>query len=229
VDLNRFRKIKKGRARKRKERGISPDTLVVGYVGWLIPIKGVTFLISAMAEAVQQYSNSLLVLVGKGDEEGEEEAKLREQVKKLGLTDKVIFLGWRADVDEIMGCFDLFVLPSLNEGMGRVLVEAMAVGLPIVASDVGGIPDLVKDGNNGFLVPPSDADALKHAILDLLKDEAKRKRMGEVGKEMCRSYSTEAMVEQINGLYTKLIEENSYNRNSRVRFLLDKHNKKLEG
>jgi glycosyltransferase involved in cell wall biosynthesis len=185
--------------------GIPSDSLVVGFVGWLLPIKGVNFLIQAMAGVVKNHPKGLLVLVGKG----EDERKLKKQAKNLGLTDKVLFLGWRPDVDEIMGCFDVFVLPSLNEGMGRVLVEAMAVGLPIVASRVGGIPDLVKDGKNGYLVPPADSAALEGAISDLFQDNAKRKRLGKAGKKMCRPYSTEAMVEQINNLYARLLEQYS--------------------
>jgi glycosyltransferase involved in cell wall biosynthesis len=228
VDLNCFKRSATKSNPKRDELGISPDSLVVGYVGWLIPIKGVTYLVEAMAEVVQRHPHSLLVLVGKGDEKGEEEMKLREQVENLGLAYKVRFLGWRPDVNEIMGCFDIFVLPSLNEGMGRVLVEAMAVGLPIVASRVGGIPDLVKDGENGLLVPPADAGALERAISDLLSDKPKRKRMGGAGKKMCRPYSTEAMVKQIDDLYKDLLEKYSYKRDTRVRFLLDKESEELK-
>ncbi len=209
IDLQRFSKGAKQRTEKRKELGFSPHSLVVGFVGWLIPIKGVTYLVNAMARIVEQHSKNLLVLVGKGDDKGEEEIKLKEQVERAGLADKVRFLGWRPDVDKIMGCFDIFVLPSLNEGMGRVLVEAMAAGLPIVASRVGGIPDLVKDGENGLLVPPANAGALDRAISDLLSDKARRKRMGETGKRMCRPYSVEAMVEKIDDLYSRLVEERS--------------------
>ena len=227
VDLHRFSNGAQQRTKKRKELRIPADSLVIGYVGWLIPIKGVTYLVSAVAKVTEKYPKSLLVLVGKGDDKGEEEVKLKEQVKNLGLADKVRFLGWRPDVDEIMGCFDIFVLPSLNEGMGRVLVEAMAAGLPIVASRVGGIPDLVKDGKNGLLVPPEDASALETAISDLLADKMKRKRMAEAGKKMCRQYSAEAMVEQIDNLYTELVEKCSRNPDTRVRFLLDKHSEKI--
>jgi glycosyltransferase involved in cell wall biosynthesis len=190
--------------------GISPDSLVVGYVGWLIPIKGVIYLVRAMAKVLQRHPNSLLLLVGKGDDKGKEEIILIEQVKSLGLSDRVRFLGWRPDVDEIMTCFDLLALPSLNEGMGRVLVEAMAVGLPIVATRVGGIPDLVKHGENGLLVPPADAGALGGAITELLIDKAGRERMGENGRKMCRAYSAETMLEQINILYLRLLEKYSY-------------------
>ena len=210
IDLHRFNKIAKQGNKKRKGLGISPDSLVVGYVGWLTPIKGVTYLVRAMAEVLQQHPNSLLLLVGKGDDKGKEEIKLIEQAKSLGLSNRVRFLGWRPDVDEIMTCFDLLALPSLNEGMGRVLVEAMAVGLPIVATRVGGIPDLVKHGENGLLVPPADAAALGGAITELLMDKAARKRMGENGRRMCRAYSAEAMLEQINTLYLRLLEKYSY-------------------
>jgi glycosyltransferase involved in cell wall biosynthesis len=210
VDLNCFKRSTTESNPKKNELGIPPDSLVVGYVGWLIPIKGVTYLVDAMAEVVQRHPNSLLLLVGKGDEKGEEETNLRERVDSLGLEDRVRFLGWRPDVNEIMGCFDIFVLPSLNEGMGRVLVEAMATGLPIVASSVGGIPDLVKDGENGLLVPPANAGALEQAISDLLSDKARRKRMGETGKRMCGPYSIEAMVEKIDDLYSRLVEERSF-------------------
>ena len=210
VELNRYHITAKKRQQKKKELGISPDSLVVGFVGWLIPIKGVTYLIKAMAEVVQRHPNSLLVLVGKGDEKGEEEIKLKEQVENLGLADNVRFLGWRPDVDEIMGCFDIFVLPSLNEGMGRVLVEAMSAGLPIVASRGGGIPDLVKHGENGLLIPPADEGALERAISDLLSDKSRRKHMGETGKKMCRPYSVEVMVEKIDKLYSRLLGEHSH-------------------
>jgi len=226
VDLQQFSKGAKQRTRKREELGISANSLVIGY--WLIPIKGVTHLLSAVTKVAEKYPKTLLVLVGKGDDKGEEEIKLKEQVEKSGLEDKVRFLGWRSDVDEIMGCFDIFVLPSLNEGMGRVLVEAMAAGLPIVASSVGGIPDLVKDGKNGHLVPPEDACALEKAISALLEDKAQRKRMGEAGKKMCRPYSTEAMVEQIDDLYRELLKKYAHNRNTRVRFLLDKEGEELK-
>ena len=228
VDVHRFMEGAKQRARKRKELGIPPDSLVVGYAGWLIPIKGVTHLVNAMTEVVGKYPNSQLILVGKGDDTGEEEIKLKEQVERAGLEDKIRFLGWRPDVDEIMGCFDIFVLPSLNEGMGRVLVEAMAAGLPIVASRVGGIPDLVKDGKNGLLVSPADATALAKAISALLEDKEKRKRMGEMGTKIGQQYSTEAMVEQIDDLYRDLLKKYAHNRNARVRFLLDKEGEELK-
>jgi glycosyltransferase involved in cell wall biosynthesis len=203
VDLGLFQGGSRKRYQKRIALGIPPTAQVVGFVGWLLPIKGVSFLIRAMAGVVQQFPQSRLVLVGKG----EQYIQLRQQTENLGLSERVCFLGWRRNIHEIMPCFDLLVLPSLNEGMGRVLVEAMAAGIPVVGSRVGGIPDLVKDGKNGLLVPPADEVALEQAILDLLRHESKRKRMGAAGLEISQYYSLEAMVGQLSALYEILMRK----------------------
>ena len=113
-------------------------------------------------------------------------------------------MGWRPDVAEVISIFDIFVLPSQNEGMGKVLVEDMALGKPIVASKVGGIPDLVKDGQNGFLVKPGDASDLSFGIKKLLDDKRMREEMGKKGRAMAQDYSVEKMVEKIDTLYTSL-------------------------
>jgi glycosyltransferase involved in cell wall biosynthesis len=201
VDLRRFLKKPADGEARRKKLGLPLNVTVVGFVGWLWPIKGVNYLVEAMGKVVQQAPTTLLALVGKGGEE----SSLKNQVKALNLGDNVVFLGWRPDIEEIMPSFDLLVLPSLNEGMGRVLVEAMAAGLPIVASRVGGIPDLVKDGKNGLLVPPADPTALAEAISKLLNNKEKRERLGAAGRKMCGQFSLEAMVEQIGALYQKLL------------------------
>jgi glycosyltransferase involved in cell wall biosynthesis len=113
----------------------------------------------------------------------------------------IIFTGWRNDVPAVMSVFDIFILPSLNEGMGKVLVEAMLLKKPIIASNVGGIPDLIRNGENGILIPPASPDKLAEAIIDLIKSEDKRNRMGERGRFIAESYSDKAMVEKIEKLY----------------------------
>ncbi len=115
-------------------------------------------------------------------------------------------MGWRDDAVKIISAYDVFVLPSLNEGMGRVLVEAMALGKPIVASNIGGIPDLVIHGKNGFLVPPKNPKELAKYIQILLEDEKKREKMGLAGKEMSLNFSAENMVEKIEKLYGELLK-----------------------
>jgi len=118
----------------------------------------------------------------------------------------VAFLGWRDDIPEIMQIMDIFVLPSLNEGMGRVLVEAMAAGKPIVASSVGGIPDLVKHGQNGFLVEPGDVNGLFLAVRKLIIDKKMRDEMGRRGKTMAPNFGVQNMVEKTDALYSSLYQ-----------------------
>jgi glycosyltransferase involved in cell wall biosynthesis len=125
-----------------------------------------------MTAVWREHPDAELVFVGKG----ELEEPLRAQASFAGCSDRVKFLGWREDISRIMPLFDVFVLPSLNEGMGRVLVEAMAAGRPIVASRVGGIPDLVRHGENGLLVPPRDDEALAESISLLLSNRRRSRR-----------------------------------------------------
>ncbi|MCD4717783.1 MAG: glycosyltransferase family 4 protein [Desulfobacterales bacterium] len=190
---------------KRESLGISTRGLVVGTVGWLLPIKGPMHLLNAMESVWQDYPEATLVFVGKGDLEKE----LRAKALQMGVSDRVKFLGWRDDIPELMQILDVFVLPSLNEGMGRVLAEAMAAGKPVIASHVGGIPDLVKPGQNGFLVEPGDLTGLSRAITRLLSDKKIRDEMGRKGREMCQDFSVEKMIEKIDVLYASLFKERS--------------------
>ncbi|MBT8365263.1 MAG: glycosyltransferase, partial [Deltaproteobacteria bacterium] len=144
----------------------------------------------------------ILVFIGKGDLD----VDLRAEAVKSSANGRVHFLGWRNDIDEIMPIFDMLVLPSLNEGMGRVLVEAMAAGKPVVASNTGGIPDLVKHGHNGLLVPPGNERALAASIGQLIDNPEKAKLMGQRGQVLCDQFSLEAMVEKIDNLYQELLK-----------------------
>jgi glycosyltransferase involved in cell wall biosynthesis len=202
VDLERFFKAKIKKEEKKKTLGVNPNHPVVGTVGWLLPIKGPKPLLNAMKRIWQDHTDVELVFVGKG----ELEESLKEDAMNMGVSDKVKFLGWRDDVHEIIPIFDVFVLPSLNEGMGRVLVEAMASGRPIVASRTGGIPDLVIHGQTGLLVSPEDESGLADAIHKMLKDPEKAKIMGQRGKAHSKRFSVESMVAKIDALYTDLIK-----------------------
>jgi glycosyltransferase involved in cell wall biosynthesis len=189
------------RVEKKRSLGLDQNGTVIGFVGWLLPIKGPAYLLKAMAHIWPEHPAASLVMVGKG----ELDVDLRTQALKMNANGKVKFLGWREDVHEIIPIFDLLVLPSLNEGMGRVLVEAMAAGKPVVASEVGGIPDLVKHGETGYLVRPADERALANGIKKLLNDPERAKQMGQRGKEYCRQFSLEAMIEKLDNLYADLI------------------------
>ena len=197
VDLSRFDAALHDRSQIRAELGIPPGDLVVGTAGRLTPVKGHVHLIDAAARILAVHPDTTFVFLGDGELKG----KLMERAEALGLAGKVRFPGWRPDVAAVMSAFDVFVLPSLNEGMGRVLVEAMALSKPVVASRTGGIKDLVADGSNGLLVPPGDAGDLADAILRLLGDAAMRAAMGGEGRRRAEIYSAERMVEKIEELY----------------------------
>jgi len=202
VDIKKFKQAPVNAVEKKRSLRLAQKGLVVGFIGWLLPIKGPMHLLKAMEAIWQDHENTILVFVGKGDLELE----LRSEALKTSANGRVHFLGWRNDIEAIMPLFDIFVLPSLNEGMGRVLVEAMAAGKPIVASNVGGIPDLVQHDINGLLVPPGDENALAAGIRQLINEPEKAKMMGQRGRERCHQFSLEAMVTKIDALYLSLTQ-----------------------
>ncbi len=201
VDIQQFSNIEINVNEKKHTLGLLPNEFLVGFVGWLLPIKGPMHLLRAMASVWIEYPGVTLVVVGKGDLD----VDLRAEALQLNADGRVKFLGWRDDIDEIMQILDLLVLPSLNEGMGRVLVEAMAAGKPVIASNVGGIPDLVKHGSTGILVPPADEDNLAKAILRLVNNPKEAMRMGELARMHSQRFSLETMIEKIDEIYDDLM------------------------
>jgi len=201
VEIRRFQKPEVASGTIRSILGLDDRTLVVGTVGWLEPVKGPEVLLEAMGHVWQRRSDVHLIYVGKGDME----EPLKADVRRMQATDRVRFLGWRQDIPDVMHALDIFVLPSRNEGMGRVVVEAMAAGLPVVASRTGGLPDLVSDGHNGFLVPPGDALSLGRAIMELCADRDLRHRMGARGPRRAAEFSLQRMVEKLDALYARLL------------------------
>lgn len=192
-----------GRGALRKQFSIAEDARVIGTVGRLVPIKGQVHLIDAMPEVIGKMPNTHLVLVGSGPLLEE----LQNRTAEIGMSDHVHFAGYRSDVAACLKDMDLFVLPSLNEGMGRVLVEAMVMRLPSVASDVCGIKDLIQEGKNGRRVPVGDSDALAAAIVDVLSDPVRARQMGDEGfNTVVPSYGLEAMLTEIESMYSNEIE-----------------------
>jgi glycosyltransferase involved in cell wall biosynthesis len=202
VDLNRLKEPSSEEKKNfKKGLGISENSLVIGTVGRLVPVKGPEFLVEAAQWIISRNPDTFFMFTGDGD--------LRPMLEKraldLGIKDNIIFLGWRDDVTKIISAYDVFVLPSLNEGMGRVLVEAMSLGKPIVASNIGGIPDLVSHGKNGFLVPPKNPKELAKYIQILLNNKEMREKMGLAGKRMAMNFSAKIMLKKISDLYEELL------------------------
>ena len=170
---------------------------VIGTVARLAPIKGHTYLVAAAPAILRECPTARFLFVG----DGEMRLALEEQARALGVRDRVIFSGYREDVASLLAGMDLVILPSLNEGMGRVLVMAMALGKPIVATRVGGVPELLADGAAGRLVPPADSAGLADAICSVLRDPLQAKTLAEAGRRRALHYSARAMVESLAQVY----------------------------
>jgi len=202
IDRDRF-----GRARAQGKLrpdwfGCPPDALVVGSVGWLTDIKGHEYLIEAVAKLKQDFPSLHLVIIGSGDRH---DALLR-QAELAGLRDVVHLLGHRDDIEACLAGMDVFVLPSLNEGMGRALIEAMAAGLPVIASHVGGIPAVIEHERTGLLVPPGDAGALADALRRLLERPEWARQLGRAASQSIDSrYGSVSMVHAIESIFAEAL------------------------
>ena len=184
-----------------------PRPLIVA-VGRVEETKGQRYLIEAMVQVRRAYPTARALIVG---QDGGLLNELECQTRRLGLYPHVTLTGFRADVPEILAEADIFVLPSLSEGFGLVLLEAMAAGLPLVASNVGGIKDIVIDGETGLLVPPADSGVLAAAILRLLGDRELARRLGLAGMERARTtFTIEQMVKKTEAVYRSAMGEREY-------------------
>jgi len=197
VDLAQARGGAAGAPQVRRALGIPADAPLLGTVSRLVPVKGLIHLVAAIPEILRRCPRAHLALAG----DGEERELLAAQAAALSVADRVHFLGFRDDVPAVIGALDLFVLPSLNEGLGKVLVAAMALGVPIVATKVGGVPEVVEDGRQGLLVPPADPAALAKAAITLLEDRAAAAAMGAAGRARAERFSADVMLARLAALY----------------------------
>jgi glycosyltransferase involved in cell wall biosynthesis len=189
----------------RRSLDLLPDEPVVLYVGRLLRIKGVHHLLGAFPRVLARFPLVRLLIVG----DGEEGQDLQTSARRLGLGPRVAFLGSlpHEDVIRCMRAADVFVLPSLVESFGIVLLEAMGCGLPVVASRVMGIPYLVEDGLNGFLVPPTDEEALADRITALLSDPDLRARMREQNRSKAAAYLMPRIADRFFELWQTLLRQ----------------------
>ena len=180
-----------------------PGTMKVAIVARLAAQKGHHVLLDAIQEVAKSIPSVHLLVIGHEDDLTI--AELRGYAHQIGIKDNVSFLGFRANIAELTEDTDLFVLPSLWEGFGLVLIEAMALGLPVVASSVGPIPEIVLDGQSGRLVPPGNALALADAIRGLLESPEIAFAMGNAGRERVKTaFSIQKMVGEIERVYAEL-------------------------
>lgn len=190
---------------KRIELGIPDNKIVIGTVARLEVQKGHRYLIEAAPKIIDKFSDVVFVFAGDGTLRKELEA----QVNELGLQEHFRFLGFRKDVTELLFAFDIFVLPSLFEGLPNVILEAMASGRPIVATAVDGTPELIEHNETGLLVPPKSPQALQEQILNLLEREDRGEKLGQHAKQMAeQKFSFEQQFKKFEEVYDATLDIN---------------------
>jgi sugar transferase (PEP-CTERM/EpsH1 system associated) len=199
VDVDRFTPDSRDKARRAL--GVSPDTVVIGTVGRLDPVKDQVSLIEAFAPLARQHPNLVAVLVGDGPHRG----VVADRVSNLGISDRVRLLGRRMDVPVLLAGFDVFVLPSIAEGMSNTVLEAMAAGVPVVATRVGGSPEMVEDGVTGLLVPVGARRELADALGVYAADSHLRALHGKAGRARAvEQFSLGRMIQSYRHMYNSV-------------------------
>ena len=208
MELGKFYDVKEkiDCRKKQRELGIDSEDFVIGNVARLEKRKGHKFLIDAFKNIVKKQKNSHIKLLIIG--EGNKKEYLENYVKELNLGDKVIFTGYREDVEELMAVMNIFVLTSLREGLPRVLVQAAAVGMPSVAFNVDGVSEIIKDNYNGFLLKVKDVEQLENRIMKYMNNKELVLLHGRNGREFIENkWSIKGMVDRIDKIYQKLTTE----------------------
>jgi len=203
-DLSRLNKSV-NKQEKKREFGIDEDCCVVGTVGRLVELKGYPYFIKAASLILQKFPEKLkFLIVGDGYMSDE----LKDLARNLGIADKIIFAGQRRDVPEILHIFDVFVLPSYYEGLPRSIIEAQACGVAVVATNVGGTPEVVINDKTGILVPSKDEKAIAKAVIDLLTNKDKARRMGNAGREWVqKQFDAPVFIKRTEALFEDLIRK----------------------
>lgn len=204
LNFRRFRNIQVNRVVKKLEMGLPKDALVIGSIGRLVRQKGLSILLKAARLVLEHLPQVRFVIVGGGPLM----EPLQAQVRKLGLEGQVIFTGPRDDVEELLVMMDLFVSSSLWEGLPTVLLESMAAGVPVVATDVSGSREIIRHGLTGLLVPPNNPVLLSEAIMSMMREPQRAAAMAERARGEVRSRFSIGIAAKLHDeLYIQLFEE----------------------
>jgi len=187
----------------RRELGFPPSARLVAVFSRLNPMKGVEYFLDAASIVAERFPDVRFLVAGDGGSRKE----LEDRARRLGLEARIVFTGFRSDVRELLSEAAISVLPSLSEGTSNTLLESMAAGLPVVATQVGGNPEVIEDGVSGLLVPPRDSAEIAAAVGRLLEDEGFARRLGQAGmRRVSELFSLSGSVQQTEHLYQRLIE-----------------------
>jgi glycosyltransferase involved in cell wall biosynthesis len=209
IDLSRFRLGINGE-KVRSMLNIGKETKLVGTIGHLAPLKGFEELIEATGRVINEGFDIKLAIVGDAIYPNSEvyKQKLLSLVNSTGLKDTVIFTGYEENIPELLASFDIFVLPSRSEGFGKVNLEAMAMGKPVISTNVGGIPEVVLDGVTGILVQSGNSEDLAQAIMKLLNDRELRESLGREGRRRVEEHFTlQSHVQRIQEIYGEILQK----------------------
>jgi glycosyltransferase involved in cell wall biosynthesis len=203
VNLDEFSFSAAGRARVREELEVRDDQLLIGFVGRFSPGKGHEEFLEAASELVKRHDHVRFAIVGEASYREEAyEQSIRAMSRKLSLDGVLTFTGFRKDVRDVMAAFDIFAFPSHAEAFGAVLIEAMALERPVVASNCDGVVDIVVDGETGFSMSPGNARELEAGLDRLISNPALRERMGRAGRRRVEDhFNEEILIDRLEGLY----------------------------
>ena len=199
VDYERFADVSTSKEGAKKMLGLPPDVFVFGTAGRLAPTKGLIHLIEAFPKVKELKPSAHLVMLG----DGPCRAELEQQVSDMSCRDSIHFLGYRDNIEQLLRGMDVLVLSSVAEGMPRVILEAMAAGVPCIATNVGGIAEIISGNDVGVLVPPKDSQALAEAMTKLanMTDEKLEKQVEKAQNRVRQFYSHQLIREKLRNLY----------------------------
>jgi glycosyltransferase involved in cell wall biosynthesis len=201
INTDRFKNIQINIKEKKKSLGIPPGSTLIGSVGRLADQKGYVYFLEAAAKLLTENPELYFILIGDGPMAEEH----KNHAHKLGIDQNVIFTGGRTDVEELLTCFDLFISSSLWEGLPTVLLEAMAAGVPIIATDIPGTNELIENNYNGLLVEPYNSESLKSGIIKLLNSQKLRHQFSMNAYATLKDYEMPAIARKYEDLYLALI------------------------
>jgi len=211
IDTNRFNPNKFSEIfiiEKKKQLGVSLDRKIIGIVARLVVEKGYLDLFQSLKNVIQKFPETLLLIIGQ--EELEKKDSINQNiVKNYGIENNVMFLGERTDMEELYSVMDVFVLPSHREGLGAAILEASAMEKPVIATNTGGCPEIINNGETGILVPVKTPEKLSEALIFILENSQKAKEMGKMGRQkIVREFSEEIVFSRLWQEYNKLINKN---------------------
>jgi glycosyltransferase involved in cell wall biosynthesis len=189
----------------RNELGLGEGIPVIGVIGRLVWQKGFEYFIEAIPEVLKEFKEAKFLIVGDGPLEN----KLKVAGKKLKIDDKIIFTGFKREIKEVLTAIDIFVIPSLLEGLPMILLESMAMAKPIIATDIEGMQEVLENGITGLLVPPRDPKVLSESIIELLNHRDKAYLIGATARKVVEErFSVDVMVQRVEGVYEELLQLN---------------------